>query len=192
MCERVFTTTMFRHQISRAARISAVYLCRRLFATKSGNYELLRSILTKQLQEIKEAGTYKRERIITSAQSSAIRVQESSGEVLNFCANNYLGLANNKQLIEAAKRTMDKYGFGLSSVRFICGTQDIHKELEKKLAQFHGTEDTILYASAFDANGGIFEALLGEQDAVFSDALNHASIIDVRRINYVVFSRIYF
>lgn len=134
----------------------------------------------KALEEIKASGLYKRERLIESPQSSKIRV--AGKEVLNFCANNYLGLANHPRLIEAAKEGLDEYGFGLSSVRFICGTQTIHREFEKKLATFLKQEDSILYAACFDANGGIFEALLGEDDAVISDALNHASIIDGIRL----------
>eukprot|EP01028_Stygiella_incarcerata_P008831 TRINITY_DN3978_c0_g1_i1.p1 TRINITY_DN3978_c0_g1~~TRINITY_DN3978_c0_g1_i1.p1 ORF type:complete len:441 (-),score=119.95 TRINITY_DN3978_c0_g1_i1:173-1330(-) len=131
---------------------------------------------------MKEAGTYKRERVITSSQSAQITVQESEDPVLNFCANNYLGLANHPELVAAAKETLDSHGFGLSSVRFICGTQDIHKKLEKAIAEFHKTEDTILFASCFDANGGVFEAILGPEDAVISDTLNHASIIDGVRL----------
>eukprot|EP01125_Pyxidicula_operculata_P013037 TRINITY_DN4304_c0_g1_i1.p1 TRINITY_DN4304_c0_g1~~TRINITY_DN4304_c0_g1_i1.p1 ORF type:complete len:425 (+),score=109.53 TRINITY_DN4304_c0_g1_i1:49-1323(+) len=134
------------------------------------------------IESIKEAKTYKKERIIVSPQSSSIRVQEANEPVLNFCANNYLGLSDNKELIEAAKKTLDSHGLGLSSVRFICGTQDIHKKLEKTIADFHKTEDTILYGSCFDANAGIFEALLEPQDAILSDSLNHASIIDGIRL----------
>ncbi|MBD3170737.1 MAG: glycine C-acetyltransferase [candidate division Zixibacteria bacterium] len=133
------------------------------------------------LQEIKEAGLYKDERVIVSKQAAEIKVK-SGDEVLNFCANNYLGLANNERLIKAAKEGLDKYGYGLSSVRFICGTQDIHKDLERSIAEFLGTEDTILYSSCFDANGGLFETLLTDEDAVISDALNHASIIDGIRL----------
>ncbi|KAL6076175.1 2-amino-3-ketobutyrate coenzyme A ligase [Balamuthia mandrillaris] len=138
--------------------------------------------LVRTLQEIKEEGLYKNERVITSPQSSNISVQNREGQVLNFCANNYLGLADNKDLIEAGKRYMDKYGLGLASVRFICGTQNIHKELEQKVTSFHRTEDTILYTSCWDANGGLFEIMLGAEDAVISDALNHASIIDGIRL----------
>ncbi|MCB9638627.1 MAG: glycine C-acetyltransferase [Myxococcales bacterium] len=140
------------------------------------------SVLREQLQEIEAAGTYKRERIIASSQSASIRVQARDEEVLNFCANNYLGLSNNETLIQAAKEAMDTHGLGLSSVRFICGTQDIHKELEGKIAAFHGTDDTILYSSCFDANGGLFETILTAEDAILSDALNHASIIDGIRL----------
>jgi glycine C-acetyltransferase len=136
--------------------------------------------LAKETEALREQGLYKAERIITSQQSAQITVR--GAEVLNFCANNYLGLANHPALIEAAREGVRRYGFGLSSVRFICGTQDVHKELEKRLAAFLGTEDTILYSSCFDANGGLFETLLGEQDAIVSDELNHASIIDGIRL----------
>lgn len=138
-------------------------------------------VLEKELQEIQEAGLYKRERIITSPQGASIETQEG-GEVLNFCANNYLGLSAHPDVIQAAKDAIDTHGFGLSSVRFICGTQDIHKELEEKIAEFLGLEDCILYAAAFDANGGLFEPLLGKEDAIISDSLNHASIIDGIRL----------
>ena len=134
-----------------------------------------------ELQDIEQAGTYKNERIITTEQQSRINTTTSSN-VVNMCANNYLGLSNNKTLIEAAKKSYDQWGFGLSSVRFICGTQSIHKELEKKLSDFLGMEDTILYSSCFDANGGLFEPLLGPDDAIISDELNHASIIDGIRL----------
>src|ERR1700754_3120137 len=144
-------------------------------------YNTLKPVLQQELAEIEKAGLYKRERIITSPQGADITVQGGK-EVINFCANNYLGLSGNQKVIDAAKKAMDTHGYGLSSVRFICGTQDIHKELEKKLAQFLGTEDTILYAAAFDANGGVFEPLFNEQDAIISDALNHASIIDGVRL----------
>ncbi|MCH5330413.1 MAG: aminotransferase class I/II-fold pyridoxal phosphate-dependent enzyme, partial [Alistipes sp.] len=136
--------------------------------------------LQSELQAIADAGLYKKERVIESAQRAAIEV--AGREVLNFCANNYLGLSDNPRLIEAAKRAMDERGFGMSSVRFICGCQDIHKELEKAIADYFGTEDTILYAACFDANGGVFEPLFTEQDAIISDALNHASIIDGVRL----------
>ncbi|MEE2827904.1 MAG: aminotransferase class I/II-fold pyridoxal phosphate-dependent enzyme, partial [Myxococcota bacterium] len=139
------------------------------------------SILTEQLAGIRDAGTYKDERVITSPQQAAIRVRDGQ-EVINFCANNYLGLSDNAEIIEAAKRTLDTRGFGMSSVRFICGTLDIHKELEHTLSEFLGMDDTILYSSCFDANGGLFETLLGPEDAVISDALNHASIIDGVRL----------
>ena len=134
-----------------------------------------------ELSAIKDAGLYKSERIITSPQGAKIEVASSS-EVLNFCANNYLGLSSHPKVIEAAKSTIDKWGYGLSSVRFICGTQDIHKTLESKISDFLHTEDTILYAAAFDANGGVFEPLLSKEDAIISDALNHASIIDGVRL----------
>ena len=144
-------------------------------------YATLQPDLTQQLQEIKDAGLFKKERIITSPQGAEIQTEEA-GEVLNFCANNYLGLSSHPEVIKAAKEAIDTHGYGLSSVRFICGTQDIHKELEAKLAEFLGTEDTILYAAAFDANGGVFEPLFNEQDAIISDSLNHASIIDGVRL----------
>ncbi|NLJ42688.1 MAG: glycine C-acetyltransferase [Bacteroidales bacterium] len=133
------------------------------------------------ISEIKEAGLYKNERIIVSPQGAEIEL-DSGQKVLNFCANNYLGLSNNSKLIEAAKKALDDHGYGMSSVRFICGTTDLHKELERKIADFFGTEDTILYAACFDANGGVFEPLLTEEDAIISDALNHASIIDGVRL----------
>ena len=134
------------------------------------------------LSEIKKNGLYKEERIINSSQQIKIKTKDF-GEVLNFCSNNYLGLANDYRLIDAAKQALDKYGFGLASVRFICGTQDIHKELEYKISEFFGTEDTILYPSCFDANGGLFETILTKEDAVISDSLNHASIIDGIRLS---------
>jgi glycine C-acetyltransferase len=133
------------------------------------------------LTEIQEAGLYKSERIITTPQGVQIKVQDGS-EVLNFCANNYLGLADNPEVITAAHQALDDHGFGLASVRFICGTQDLHKQLEKSISEFFGTDDTILYTSCFDANGGLFETILGPEDAVISDALNHASIIDGIRL----------
>ena len=144
-------------------------------------YKKLQPVLQKELESIREAGLYKKERIITTPQGADIKTT-SSGEVINFCANNYLGLSSHPRVIEASKRAIDTHGFGMSSVRFICGTQDIHKELEKKISEFLGTEDTILYAAAFDANGGVFEPLLGEKDAIISDELNHASIIDGVRL----------
>ncbi|MDD2279222.1 MAG: glycine C-acetyltransferase [Bacteroidales bacterium] len=144
-------------------------------------YAKLKEFLTKELQSIEEAGLFKKERIITSAQKAKIRVSTGQ-EVLNFCANNYLGLSNHPRLVKASKDTMDTHGFGMSSVRFICGTQDIHKMLEQKISEYFGTEDTILYIAAFDANGGVFEPILGEEDAIISDALNHASIIDGIRL----------
>lgn len=144
-------------------------------------YNKLKQHLQQELQEIKDNGLYKTERIITSSQGAEITL--NTGEtVLNFCANNYLGLSSHPDVIQAAKDTMDTHGFGMSSVRFICGTQDIHKELEQKIADFYQTEDTILYAAAFDANGGVFEPLFGPEDAIISDSLNHASIIDGVRL----------
>ncbi len=145
-------------------------------------YGKFQSHLTKELQDIKDAGLYKNERIITTPQSAGIEVENNEGEVLNFCANNYLGLADNRRLIEAAKKAMDKRGYGMSSVRFICGTQDLHKELEKAISDYFKTEDTILYAACFDSNGGLFEPLFTEEDAIISDSLNHASIIDGVRL----------
>jgi glycine C-acetyltransferase len=144
-------------------------------------YGKFKDYLKKELSAIDEAGLYKRERIINSAQGAEIKVN-TGDTVLNFCANNYLGLSNHPELIKAAKEAMDSRGYGMSSVRFICGTQDLHKSLEKKVADFFGTEDTILYAACFDANGGVFEPLLGEEDAIISDSLNHASIIDGVRL----------
>jgi glycine C-acetyltransferase len=144
-------------------------------------YGKIQQHLQNELETIEQNGLFKKERIITSPQGAEITI--STGEtVLNFCANNYLGLSSHPEVIQAAKDALDTHGFGMSSVRFICGTQDIHKELEKKIAEFYGTEDTILYAAAFDANGGVFEPLLGEEDAIISDSLNHASIIDGVRL----------
>ena len=143
-------------------------------------YGKMKEHLSKSLAEIKEAGLYKEERLIESAQQAAITVKGK--EVLNFCANNYLGLSNHPRLIEGAKRMMDRRGFGMSSVRFICGTQDAHKELEQAISNYFQTEDTILYAACFDANGGVFEPLFTDEDAIISDALNHASIIDGVRL----------
>ncbi|GAL82295.1 2-amino-3-ketobutyrate coenzyme A ligase [Algibacter lectus] len=144
-------------------------------------YGSIKDKLQEELQAIKNEGLYKEERIITSSQDAVIKVS-TGDEVINFCANNYLGLSNNKDVIQAAKDTLDTHGFGMSSVRFICGTQDIHKELEAKIAEFFHCEDTILYAAAFDANGGVFEPLLNHEDAIISDSLNHASIIDGVRL----------
>jgi len=144
-------------------------------------YGDIKEQLQEELQSIKDAGLYKSERIITSSQDVVIKISTGE-EVINFCANNYLGLSNNPDVIQAAKDTMDTHGYGMSSVRFICGTQDIHKDLEKRIADFYKTEDTILYAAAFDANGGVFEPLLGKEDAIISDSLNHASIIDGVRL----------
>ena len=144
-------------------------------------YGALKEVLSTELAAIEEAGLYKRERIITGPQDAVINISTGE-EVINFCANNYLGLSSHPKVIEAAHKTLDTHGFGMSSVRFICGTQDIHKELEAKIADFLHCEDTILYAAAFDANGGVFEPLLGKEDAIISDALNHASIIDGVRL----------
>lgn len=144
-------------------------------------YQNFQQYLQNELNDIHTAGLYKDERIIVSPQSANIRVS-SGQEVLNFCANNYLGLSDNKELIEAAKQALDSHGYGMSSVRFICGTQDLHKQLEASIAKFFGTEDAILYAACFDANGGVFEPLLTDQDAIISDSLNHASIIDGVRL----------
>lgn len=144
-------------------------------------YGQLQNQLQEELAQIKEAGLFKSERIITSPQGADITLNTGQ-EVINFCANNYLGLSSHPRVIEAAKKSLDTHGFGMSSVRFICGTQDIHKELEKTIADFYGTEDTILYAAAFDANGGVFEPLFNEHDAIISDSLNHASIIDGVRL----------
>ena len=144
-------------------------------------YKTIKQHLKQELENIKEQGLFKEERIIVSSQGAEITL-ETGQTVLNFCANNYLGLANHPEVIQAAKDTMDTHGFGMASVRFICGTQDIHKKLEQKIASFYQTEDTILYAAAFDANGGVFEPLLTDQDAIISDSLNHASIIDGVRL----------
>jgi glycine C-acetyltransferase len=143
-------------------------------------FENFRAGYQTELDRIREAGTYKEERVISSAQSAAIRVPQ--GEVINFCANNYLGLADNQEIIARAKRALDERGFGMASVRFICGTQDLHKELEDVITTFNGTDDTILYSSCFDANAGLFETILGPEDAIISDQLNHASIIDGVRL----------
>ena len=144
-------------------------------------YNNYQDFLQKEISDIKEAGLYKDERVIVAPQQAEITLEDGS-KVLNFCMNNYLGLSNNPELIKAAKDAMDSHGYGMSSVRFICGTQDLHKELEQKIAHFFGTEDTILYAAAFDANGGVFEPLLSIEDAIISDSLNHASIIDGVRL----------
>ncbi len=140
----------------------------------------MRDHLSKELRGLREAGLYKEERVLLSPQAAAIKVK--SGEVLNFCANNYLGLSSHPEIVKAAKAGIDEFGYGLSSVRFICGTQSLHKELEKRIARFFGKDDAILYSSCFDANGGLFETVLGEEDAIISDALNHASIIDGVRL----------
>ncbi|SDK81344.1 2-amino-3-ketobutyrate coenzyme A ligase [Salinimicrobium catena] len=144
-------------------------------------YGAIKDYLKEEIEQIKEEGLFKKERIITSPQGADITIQGGK-QVINFCANNYLGLSSHPDVIQAAKDTMDTHGFGMSSVRFICGTQDIHKDLEKKIADFYGTEDTILYAAAFDANGGVFEPLFSKEDAIISDSLNHASIIDGVRL----------
>ena len=144
-------------------------------------YKTLQPVLQQELEQIEKDGLYKRERIITSPQGADIKVSTGQ-EVINFCANNYLGLSSDARVIEASKKALDKYGYGMSSVRFICGTHDVHKELEAKLSSFLGAEDTILYAAAFDANGGVFEPLFNDQDAIISDELNHASIIDGVRL----------
>ncbi|TAI47697.1 glycine C-acetyltransferase [Flagellimonas allohymeniacidonis] len=144
-------------------------------------YGKFKNHLAQEIESIKEAGLFKKERIITSPQGAVIKISTGQ-EVINFCANNYLGLSSHPEVIQAAKDTLDSHGFGMSSVRFICGTQDIHKELERQIADFYGTEDTILYAAAFDANGGVFEPLLTAEDAIISDSLNHASIIDGVRL----------
>jgi glycine C-acetyltransferase len=144
-------------------------------------YGALQTTLQKELQQIEKEGLYKRERIIASPQEAVIHLNDGS-EVLNFCANNYLGLSSHPKVVQAAQEALDTHGFGMSSVRFICGTQDIHKELEEKISRFLGAEDTILYAAAFDANGGVFEPIFGAEDAIISDSLNHASIIDGVRL----------
>ncbi len=144
-------------------------------------YGAIKQHLTNELKNIEESGLFKSERIITSPQDAVIKLNTGK-EVINFCANNYLGLSSHPRVVQAAKNAIDTHGYGMSSVRFICGTQDIHKELEAKIAEFYGTEDTILYAAAFDANGGVFEPLLGEEDCIISDSLNHASIIDGVRL----------
>jgi glycine C-acetyltransferase len=143
-------------------------------------FEKFRDGFREELEEIRAAGTFKEERVISSPQSAAIRVPK--GEVINFCANNYLGLADNPEIIARAKQALDERGFGMASVRFICGTLDLHKELERVISGFNGTDDTILYSSCFDANAGLFETILGEEDAIISDQLNHASIIDGVRL----------
>ena len=144
-------------------------------------YKAFHSCISSQLEEIRAAGTYKRERVITTRQGTMIRVSDGK-PVLNLCANNYLGLAQHPAIAAAAKEALDKWGYGMASVRFICGTQSVHKQLEAKLSEFLGAEDTILYGSCFDANGGLFETLLGPEDVIISDELNHASIIDGVRL----------
>ena len=144
-------------------------------------YGKIKEHLQAELEDIQNSGLYKKERIITSPQGAEITI-DTGEKVLNFCANNYLGLSSHPEVVQAAKDTLNSHGFGMSSVRFICGTQDIHKQLEQEIADFYGTEDTILYAAAFDANGGVFEPLLGAEDCIISDSLNHASIIDGVRL----------
>jgi glycine C-acetyltransferase len=144
-------------------------------------YGKIKNQLSKELSDIESKGLFKKERVITTSQGASVKVSDG-GEVVIMCANNYLGLSSNKEVVEAAKSALETHGFGMSSVRFICGTQDIHKELEKRIADFYQTEDTILYAAAFDANGGLFEPLFGPEDAIISDELNHASIIDGVRL----------
>ena len=144
-------------------------------------YGKIKDTLQAEIEYLKNNGLFKSERIITSSQDAVIKISTGE-EVINFCANNYLGLSNHPEIIQAAKDTLDSHGFGMSSVRFICGTQDIHKQLEQKIADFYTTEDTILYAAAFDANGGVFEPLFTQDDAIISDSLNHASIIDGVRL----------
>lgn len=165
----MFYICWFKNQINNNFNIIAIM------------YENVKKTLQEELKSIKDAGLYKEERVITSPQDAEI-ILDSGQKVLNFCANNYLGLSNNRELIDVAKQSLDTHGYGMSSVRFICGTTDLHKTLEKKIAEFFGTEDTILYAACFDANGGVFEPLLNEQDAIISDSLNHASIIDGVRL----------
>ncbi|XP_059145536.1 2-amino-3-ketobutyrate coenzyme A ligase, mitochondrial-like [Physella acuta] len=175
--------SMCKHVIARirpTVSFASVHLHERKW---SSTLSITTSILEKELASIRAAGTFKSERIITSQQGPSIKVYGSKGEILNFCANNYLGLSNHPAVIESGKRALDSHGAGLSSVRFICGTQDIHKDLERKIAKFHGKEDAILYISCFDANAGLFETLLSPEDVVISDELNHASIIDGIRLS---------
>ena len=161
--------------------LSAFFLTLKSKSTITAMYKTLQPVLQKELEEIENAGLFKRERIIITPQGADIKVS-GGAEVINFCANNYLGLSSHPKVIEAAKKAIDDHGYGMSSVRFICGTQDVHKELEAKISKFLGTEDTILYAAAFDANGGVFEPLFNAEDAIISDELNHASIIDGVRL----------
>eukprot|EP01147_Barroeca_monosierra_P008512 gene8512-10251_t len=161
--------------------MSVLRLCLRRASTRSGRETML-DVVREQLEAIRAAGTWKNERVITSSQSHSISVQSSKEKVINMCANNYLGLADHPEVVAAAKAALDTHGSGLASVRFICGTQDIHKQLESRISEFHETDDSILYASCFDANAAIFEVLLTPEDAVFSDELNHASIIDGIRL----------
>lgn len=168
-------------KIGVASRNSSIVLIRRESSTSS--LTAFKAFLNEQIDGIKSAGTFKNERVIVTKQGSHIKVAGNNKDILNFCANNYLGLSSHPEVINASKYALDKYGAGLSSVRFICGTQDIHKSLEQQLAKFHGREDTILYASCFDANAGIFETLMAPEDAIVSDELNHASIIDGIRLS---------
>lgn len=168
--------------LRRGPRAIGKLLSRSLSSLRERKDDSLGKVLAQQLDDIRNAGTYKHERIITSPQASEVAVSGLKTPVVNLCANNYLGLSNHPKLVEAARRTLESHGYGLSSVRFICGTQDIHKQLEQKITEFHHTDDTILYPSCFDANAGLFEALLTSEDAVISDALNHASIIDGIRL----------
>ena len=161
--------------------LSSFFLTLKSKSTITAMYKTLQPVLQKELEEIESAGLFKRERIIITPQGADIKVS-GGAEVINFCANNYLGLSSHPKVIEAAKKAIDDHGYGMSSVRFICGTQDVHKELEAKISKFLGTEDTILYAAAFDANGGVFEPLFNAEDAIISDELNHASIIDGVRL----------
>eukprot|EP00003_Mantamonas_plastica_P027130 TRINITY_DN5736_c0_g1_i2.p1 TRINITY_DN5736_c0_g1~~TRINITY_DN5736_c0_g1_i2.p1 ORF type:complete len:198 (-),score=54.01 TRINITY_DN5736_c0_g1_i2:172-714(-) len=173
---------MFKRFINSTATStrSATGIIQRNYASAASNK--LSEFLSEEISGMQDAGTFKTERVITSPQSNLVSVEGTEGEVLNFCANNYLGLADNPQVIQGAENALSTHGFGLASVRFICGTQDIHKNLERSIAKFHGTEDTILYPSCFDANAGLFEAIFGPQDAIVSDKLNHASIIDGIRL----------
>jgi len=166
--------------LARGVRRIGWTICRSEFATAQ---EQFKGILSKEIESIHQAGTFKNERVITGPQSSWINVSTSSEPVLNFCANNYLGLSNHPEIVDAARKALDTHGAGLSSVRFICGTQDIHKNLERQVAEFHQMEDCILYPSCFDANAGLFEGILTPEDAIFSDELNHASIIDGVRLS---------
>lgn len=171
-----------KYMSGRTDQFRSVYLLKTInHLNNRAMYEKMKPALEKTLNEIREAGLYKNERVITTPQGADIKTTDGK-EVINFCANNYLGLSSHPEVIEAAKKAIDSHGYGMSSVRFICGTQDIHKVLEQKISEFLGTEDTILYAAAFDANGGVFEPLLGSEDAIISDALNHASIIDGVRL----------
>jgi len=173
MLSRISTVGHATRQISGSVTVPKAY---------TSSQAMLREILDLELNTIRESGTFKSERIITSSQGASIDVSGRKGSVLNFCANNYLGLSSHPNVLEGAREALQTHGAGLSSVRFICGTQDIHKNLERKIAAFHGREDAILYSSCFDANAGLFEALLSKDDAIISDELNHASIIDGIRL----------